>query len=331
MINKRAALHAFATGTVVIAALGACGLAAAQTKLKWAHVYETSEPYHRQSVWAGDEIKKRTNGRYEVQVFPASSLGKESDINQGLTLGTVDIILTGASFAGNTYKPLAVTYFPFIFRDSDHLLKYSKSEVFAELAKGYDDKSGNHVTAMTYYGARHVTSTTARPITKPEDMKGLKIRVPDAPAYLAFPKALGANATPIAFAEVYLALQNGTVDAQENPLPTIEAKKFYEVQKNISLTGHIVDSLLTVMSGSLWGKLSAEDKKIFTEVTQEAAERSSREIIAAEARLADEFRKRGNNVITVDKAAFREAVLKNTKPTDHGYRQQDYDRIISIK
>jgi TRAP-type C4-dicarboxylate transport system substrate-binding protein len=89
--------------------------------------------------------------------------------------------------------------------------------------------------------------------------------------------------------------------------------------------------LLTVMSGSLWGKLSAEDKKIFTEVTQEAAERSSREIIAAEARLADEFRKRGNNVITVDKAAFREAVLKNTKPTDHGYRQQDYDRIISIK
>lgn len=331
MINKRAALHAFATGTVVIAALGACGLAAAQTKLKWAHVYETSEPYHRQSVWAGDEIKKRTNGRYEVQVFPASSLGKESDINQGLTLGTVDIILTGASFAGNTYKPLAVTYFPFIFRDSDHLLKYSKSEVFAELAKGYDDKSGNHVTAMTYYGARHVTSTTARPITKPEDMKGLKIRVPDAPAYLAFPKALGANATPIAFAEVYLALQNGTVDAQENPLPTIEAKKFYEVQKNISLTGHIVDSLLTVMSGSLWGKLSAEDKKIFTEVTQEAAERSSREIIAAEARLADEFRKRGNNVITVDKAAFREAVLKNTKPTDHGYRQQDYNRIISIK
>jgi tripartite ATP-independent transporter DctP family solute receptor len=331
MITKRTVLHVLATSSIALAALGASGLAAAQTKLKWAHVYETSEPYHRQSVWAGDEIKKRSNGRYEVQVFPASSLGKESDINQGLTLGTVDIILTGASFAGNTYKPLAVTYFPFIFRDSDHLLKYSKSDVFAELAKGYDEKSGNHVTAMTYYGARHVTSTAARPVTKPEDMKGLKIRVPDAPAYLAFPKALGANATPIAFAEVYLALQNGTVDAQENPLPTIEAKKFYEVQKNISLTGHIVDSLLTVMSGNLWAKLSAEDKKIFTEVTQEAAERASREIIAAEARLADEFRKRGNNVITVDKAAFREAVLKATKPTDHGYRQQDYDRIISIK
>jgi tripartite ATP-independent transporter DctP family solute receptor len=328
--------HRFTRRTLVACALaagvlGTLGTAQAQTKLKWAHVYEVSEPYHKWSVWAGDEIKKRTNGRYEVQVFPASSLGKESDINQGLTLGTVDIILTGASFAGRTYPPLAVTYFPFIFRDAEHLLKYAKSDVFKELAKGYDDKSGNHVTAVTYYGARHVTSTAARPVAKPEDMKGLKIRVPDAPAYLAFPKALGANPTPIAFAEVYLALQNGTVDAQENPLPTIEAKKFYEVQKNISLTGHIVDSLLTVISGQTWAKLSDADKKIFAEVTEEAADKAGREIAASEVRLVDEFKKKGNNVITVDKNAFRDAVLKTTKPTDLGYRQQDYDRIVNIK
>jgi tripartite ATP-independent transporter DctP family solute receptor len=331
MTSKRFALKTFAACAIAAAALGGFGLAQAQTKLKWAHVYETSEPFHKYSLWAADEIKKRTNGKYEIQVFPASSLGKESDINQGLTLGTVDIILTGASFAGNTYKPLAVTYFPFIFRDSEHLLKYAQSDVFKELAKGYDDKSGNHITALNYYGARHVTSAAARPVTKPEDMKGLKIRVPDAPAYLAFPKSLGANATPIAFAEVYLALQNGTVDAQENPLPTIEAKKFFEVQKNISLTGHIIDSLLTVVSGQTWEKLSADEKKIFTEVMQEAAEKTGREIIASEARLVDEFKKKGNNVIVVDKAAFRDAVLKNTKPTDQGYRQQDYDRILAIK
>ncbi|VTU21572.1 Neu5Ac-binding protein [Variovorax sp. PBS-H4] len=327
-LAKRVALKTIAA---CLLAAGAFGVVQAQTKLKWAHVYETSEPFHKYSVWAGDEIKKRTNGKYEVQVFPASSLGKEADINQGLTLGTVDIILSGASFAGRTYQPLAVSYFPFIFRDAEHQLKYAKSDVFQELAKGYDDKSGNHITALTYYGARHVTSSAARPVAKPEDMKGLKIRVPDAPAYLAFPKALGANPTPIAFAEVYLALQNGTVDAQENPLPTIEAKKFFEVQKNISLTGHIVDSLLTIVSGQLWGKLSADEKKIFTEVMQEAAEKTGREIIASETRLVEEFKKKGNNVITVDKNAFREAVLKNTKPTDHGYRQQDYDRITAIK
>ena len=323
------ALKAIAACVLLTGAAGTFGIASAQTKLKWAHVYETSEPFHKWSVWAGDEIKKRTNGRYEVQVFPASTLGKESDLNQGLTLGTVDIILSGGSFAGNSYKPLAITYFPFIFRDAEHQLKFAKSDVFHELAKGYDDKTGNHITALTYYGARHVTSN--RPIVKPEDMKGLKIRVPDAPAYLAFPKSLGANATPIAFAEVYLALQNGTVEAEENPLPTIEAKKFYEVQKNISLTGHIVDSLLTIVSGQLWAKLSDADKKIFTDVMQEAAEKTGREIIASEARLVDVFKNKGVNIITVDKNAFREAVLKNIKPADYGYRQTDYDRIINIK
>ena len=222
-MQKRFAIKLVAACTVLTAALGIPGLAQAQTKLKWAHVYETSEPFHKWSVWAGDEIRKRTNGKYEIQVFPASTLGKESDINNGLTLGTVDIILTGASFAGNSYKPLAITYFPFIFRDAEHQLKYAKSDVLGELSKGYDDKTGNHITAMTYYGARHVTSAAARPVTKPEDMKGLKIRVPDAPAYLAFPKALGANATPIAFAEVYLALQSKTVDAQENPLTIVSS------------------------------------------------------------------------------------------------------------
>ncbi len=107
----------------------------------------------------------------------------------------------------------------------------------------YRNKTGIQITAMTYYGARHTTSN--RPFTDCAGMKGLKMRVPDVPAYLALPKSCGANPTPIAFAEVYLALQNGTVDAQENPLTTIEAKKFYEVQKYIILTGHIVDSLAT--------------------------------------------------------------------------------------
>jgi tripartite ATP-independent transporter DctP family solute receptor len=328
-MNKRIALKLIAAGAVLAGVFAPFASAQAQTKLKWAHVYETSEPFHKWSVWAGEEIKKRTNGRYEIQVFPASTLGKEADINQGLQLGSVDIILTGASFAARSYQPLAISYFPFIFRDAEHQLKYANSDVFRDLAAGYDKASGNHIVALNYYGARHVTSN--KPIAKPEDMKGLKIRVPDAPAYLAFPKALGANPTPIAFAEVYLALQNGTVEAQENPLPTIEAKKFYEVQKNISLTGHIVDSLLTVVGGPLWAKLSDADKKIFSDVMHEAADKTGREIIASEARLVDEFKKKGNNVIVVDKNAFREAVLKATKPADQGYRQADYDKIINIK
>jgi tripartite ATP-independent transporter DctP family solute receptor len=307
----------------------ASNVALAQTKLKWAHVYETSEPYHKWSLWAADEIKKRTHDRYEIAVFPASSLGKESDINQGLTLGTVDMIISGLSFAARSYPRIGVSYYPFIFRDADHLLKYAQSDVFKELAEGYRKQTGIQVTAVTYYGARHTSSNRA--FTDCAGMKGLKIRVPDVPAYMATPKSCGANPTPIAFAEVYLALQNGTVEAQENPLTTIEAKKFYEVQKNIMLTGHIIDALATQIAPHVWNKLSDVDKKIFTDVTQEAATKATNDIKKREAELVDEFKKKGINIVAVNRQSFVDAVLKNFDPASQGYTKADYDRIVAIK
>ncbi|MFS8038704.1 sialic acid TRAP transporter substrate-binding protein SiaP [Xanthobacter sp. AM11] len=319
----------------LLAAFAACALAAAagpafaQTKLKWAHVYEPAEPFHTASVWAAGEIARRTDGRYQIDVYPSSQLGKESDINQGLALGTVDMIISGSSFAGKAYPPIGVTYYPYTFRDANHLLAYAKSDVFADLAKGYEDKTGNHIVAVTYYGVRQATSN--KPFKSCAEMKGLKIRVPDAPAYLATPKACGANISPIAFAEVYLALQNGTVDAQENPLTTIEAKKFYEVQKNIILTGHIVDHLNTVISAGLWKKLSPEDRKIFVEVAQEAAARATAEVARREKELLDIFKQKGINVIEVDTTEFRDTVMKNITFESFGYRKADWDRIQAIK
>ena len=157
------------------------------------------------------------------------------------------------------------------------------------------------------------------------------MRVPDVPAYLAMPRACGANTAPIAFAEVYLALQNGTVEAQENPLTTIEAKKFYEVQKYIVLTGHIVDHLNTIISKSLWAKLSEEDRQIFTEVAQEAAVRATKKIQAREAELVQFFKDKGLDVTEVDKPDFIDAVHKNVTFEQFGYRKADWDRIQAIK
>ncbi|OHV83579.1 sialic acid TRAP transporter substrate-binding protein SiaP [Rhizobium sp. LCM 4573] len=315
-----------AAAVVLTSALGAH----AQTTLKWAHVYETSEPFHTESVWAAGEIAKRTEGRYKIDVFPASQLGKEADINQGLKLGTVDIIISGSSFASREYPPIGVTYFPYIFRDPSHLIAYTKSDVFKRLAEGYEEASGgNHITAVTYYGTRHTTSN--KPIAKCADMAGLKIRVPDVPAYLAMPRACGANTTPIAFAEVYLALQNGTVEAQENPLTTIEAKKFYEVQKNIVLTGHIVDHLNTVVSNMLWSKLSDEDKKIFTEVMQEAAERATKIVEERENALVAKFKQDGLTVTEVDKSDFEKTVMEKVALEDFGYKKEDWEAIRAVK
>ena len=317
-------------------AMAASGGALAQTKLKFAHVYEVSEPYHTAAVWAAGEIAKRTSNRYTVEVFPASQLGKESDINQGLTLGTVDMIYTGQLFAGRNYGPISIGGAPFVFRDFNHWKKYSTSKLFDELAEGYQKaSSGSKVVAITYYGERHTTSNKA--LNKPEDMKGLKIRVPDAPLYTLFPRAVGANPTPIAFAEVYLALQNKTVDAQENPLPTIEAKKFYEVQTHINLTGHITDALLTIIGGPLWAKLSDADKKTFTEVYRETAARATAEIIESEKKLTTDFAKRGKTVVKVDRNPFIAAVQKYYKegklPDGSAlpWPKDVYDKLQAIK
>ena len=314
-----------ATAIVAASALAA----QAQTALKWAHVYETSEPFHTESVWAAKEIEKRTEGRYKIDVFPASQLGKEVDINQGLKLGTVDMIISGSSFAARDYKPIGVTYFPYIFRNPEHLIAYTKSDVFKRLAKGYQDKTGNVIAAVSYYGTRHTTAN--KPIATCADLAGVKMRVPDVPAYLAMPRACGANTTPIAFAEVYLALQNGTVDAQENPLTTIEAKKFFEVQKNIVLTGHIVDHLNTVISKSRWASLSDEDKKIFVDVMQEAATKTTKIIEERENKLVDEFKSRGLTVTEVDKADFEKNVIEKVKFEDFGYDKADWEAIRAIK
>jgi tripartite ATP-independent transporter DctP family solute receptor len=331
-MTKRLSLKLLASaGALAIAAAGLLGSAAvhAQQKLKWAHVYETSEPYHKWSVWAAEEIKKRSNGKFDIQVFPASTLGKETDINQGLTLGTVDMIISGTSFAARAYPRLGIAYYPFIFRDGDHLIAYSKSPVFQDMVNEFRAKTGIQITAYTYYGARHTSAQ--KTFTNCEGVKGLKIRVPDVPAYTATWQACGANPTPIAFAEVYLALQNGTVEAQENPLTTIEAKKFYEVQKAIMLTGHIVDGLTTQVAPHLWNRLSEAERKMFLDVTREAADKSTADIKKRESELVAEFKKKGLQVVEVDRKSFQDTVLKNKPLESLGFTRADFDKIQAAK
>ncbi|PZX13014.1 tripartite ATP-independent transporter DctP family solute receptor [Palleronia aestuarii] len=303
--------------------------APAQAKtLKFAHTYETSEPYHEGALWIADEIEKRTEGRYDIEVFPASSLGKEVDINEGLGLGTVDIIYTGALFVSTSYGPLAISDAPYIMRDFDHWLAYRESGLLKELSQGYEEATGNHLLSIVYHGQRHITAN--RPILSPEDMKGMKLRVPNAPLFHLLTDPLGANATPISFAEVYLALQQGVVEGQENPLITIRAKRFYEVQSDISLTGHIANTLLLLMSGNAWNELSEADQAIFTEVFEEAAVEITKDVRVQEAELVQWFRDQGVNVHEVDRAPFREIVLPGLTGPNAPWTQDQFDRLQAL-
>ena len=204
----------------------------------------------------------------------------------------------------------------------------SSIALFQELAKGYEAKTKNIVVTLTYYGERHTTSN--KEILKPADMKGLKIRVPDAPLYRMFPKAVGANSTPIAFAEVYLALASGTVDAQENPLPTIQAKKFYEVQKFITLTGHITDALLTIVGGPTWAKLTEAERTTLSAVLKEAADKCTADIVKSEKDLVAWFRAQGKTVNAPDRKPFRDAVVPLHLSSDATWDKATYDRLQAI-
>lgn len=335
--------RSFLKGMAVGAAAGVAGMrapvvlgqakafAAEPIKLKWAHVYEAGEEYHKWALWAAEQIKARTNGRYQIDVFPASSLAKEAELLPALALGSIDIVYIGSAFIGSTYGPIAITEAPFVFENFKHWLNFSNSPYFTELSEGYKKASkGNVITATTYYGARCVTSN--KPINTPADMKGLKIRVPGAPLYLMFTEAVGANATPIAFAEVYLALQQKVVDAQENPLPTIQAKKFYEVQKYINMTQHITANIFTTFGAPTWNKITPADQKVFIEVTREAAEKCSLAIAKAEEDLVSWFEKQGNIINRVDRKPFIEAVAPSLKSSPRmTWTLEDYNKIMALK
>ncbi len=316
---------------VTLSTLVAIMPATAQTKLKFAHVYETTEAFHREALWASGEIAKRTNNKYTIDVFPASALGNEQQIAQAMPLGTIDMAYIGASFVGATYKPISIVNGPYMWRDFNHWKAYSQSPLLTELTDGYFKQTGHKIVALTYYGARHTTANKA--INTPADMKGMKLRVPQAPMYMMYARAVGANPTPIAFAEVYLALQNGTVDGQENPLPTIQAKKFFEVQSHINLTGHILDNLTTVVGSQLWKKLTPQEQQIFESVFKEASIRAGASIRESEAKLADWFKQQGKTVVVPDLKAFREAALKIHNDVSAGavWTKEQYDRLQAVK
>lgn len=288
----------------LLAALTAGQVAA--TEFKLGHVYDVSHPMHKAAVEAAEGFKSCTSGRHTIQIYPGSQLGSENAINEQVRFGGIDIIFTGQIFASSTYKPLAIGAAPFIFKDKEQALRYRTSPVFKELWAGWGNATSQHILAAGYFGAFNVTSNT--PVEKPDDMKGMKIRVPDAPLWLAFPKAVGANPTPVALAEVYLALKQGVVNASANPLPITNAFKFYEVQKYVNPTAHMHEYVFWVVGNHVMSKLEAADKDCMQKAADSYANSSTKQITDQESNLRKEMEEK--KLITFTKpdiAAFQQA------------------------
>lgn len=304
--TRRDFLTATAAGVATIAAPGI--LRAQQLVLRWADGQPASHPSPQSAVKAAAEIKEKTGGRLEVQSFPNGQLGSSRDMVESVASGALTMVTEGAAQLGQFVPQLSIIEAPYIWKDAAHMTRALKSPLMDELNKALVEKRGMRMIGVNYYGVRHVTSGK-KPINSVEDMKGFKLRVPEVDTFRAMAEAWGARPTPLNFSELYLALSQGAVDGQENPLPTIASAKLAEVQKYLVLTAHIITPRLVIVNEAAWQKIPQADRDLVVAAIDKAATWQDNEILEQEKSLADSMAKGGMTVIKPDNEAFRKPVL----------------------
>jgi len=282
--------------------------AQAPVKLTLGHGAAPGNPRHEAAMKFAETVKAKTNGRIDIQVAHSAQLGDDAAMITALRSGTLDMSANSQGAMANVVPEYAALGLPFLFTDIQKAWQLLDGPIGEELAKRTASK-GMVVLGYWDNGIRHV-SNNKRPIKTPSDIKGLKIRTPPDSMTMDIMQALGADAQQIKFSELYVALQQGVVDGQENPLTNIASAKLYEVQKYLSLTGHKYEANPFVMGKRSWEKLSAADQKVFMEAAAEATQVQRKLSKEADDKLAAELKAKGVQIDTVDRKAFIEA----TKP-----------------
>ena len=301
---------------------------AADFVFKLGHIADPENPYAKGAEKFAQLVKEKTGGKVEIQVFPSSQLGNQRDLVEGTQFGTIDFTMTSTAVLGNFLPQVAVFDLPFIFRDVQHAYK-ALDTVGMEIAQKLQ---GMKLLAYYENGVRHMTNSK-RPIRKPEDMKGLKIRVMEQPIYIEMIKALGGNPTPMAFGELFTALQQGVVDGQENPAAHIYTARFFEVQKYISLTAHTYSAEPMLVSLAAWNKLP----KDLQEKVQTAANESrdwQRDLCRQlEEGYWTKIQESGKSEINrdVDKQAFADATRGVWAMFEKKVGKENIEKIVATK
>jgi len=290
---------------VVLALAMAVPAFAGKVVLKLGHIAEPVHPYGRGADYFAKLVAEKSGGEIEVKVFPSSQLGGQKDLIEGLIFGTVDMALTGTAVLGQFQPQISLFDMPFLFKDRDHAY-VSLDSVGMDLGKALEGK-GIKLLGYMENGIRHMTNNV-RPIKTPADMSGLKIRVMNNKIYVETIKALGASPTPMAFGELYSAMQQGTVDGQENPSAHIWTKRFFEVQKYASLTAHAYAPEPVLISMMSWGKMNAKQQAIVQEAANEAVAWQRKVSEDEDKQYWDKIKATGQiEVIEVDRAPFMAA------------------------
>jgi tripartite ATP-independent transporter DctP family solute receptor len=319
-------LTALAAISALVCGLAATADAAPDKVFKVAHVFNTDHPVHLGLVKANELLKSKTNGKYELRIFPSGTYANYKDAIQAVKTGVLE--LCPLDTAIDYYPESGVLLSAYTFRDYDHWKKFKGSVVYKDLLETIGSKIGVKQLALYNFGFRHATTKSVK-ATTPDDFKNLKMRVVNFAPYPEAATVLNARGAPLPIGDVYMALASGVADAQENPFTQILTMKFFEVQKYLILTGHMLATSGTIMSKKAWDGLSADEKKIFEEVFRFEADDIDQQVIEGDAKLLAELKAKGMEVVEVDKAPFmaRVPLVLAKYPEFKGL----YEKIQAIK
>ena len=267
-----------------------------------------------------DALDKSAPGEFEVQINLNGSLFKQGTEPAAMARGNLELAAISAFDIAKLVPEFSVFTAGYVIRDPAQQQKVFNGPIGAELFKTVAEKMEVTALATVYLGTRQLNLRDTRKVATPADLKGVKLRMPGTREWLFLGEALGATATPLAFGEVYLGLKTGTIDGQDNPLPSVRAAKFYEVTKQIVLTGHLVDSLFITMSNKSFNALSAAQRQKVVAAAQAAALWNNDNRIKEESQLVEFFKKEGLQVVTPDVEAFRKSVQA-------AYQNSDYAKV----
>jgi tripartite ATP-independent transporter DctP family solute receptor len=303
---------------------------AAEFDLVEAHTAPADHPYTLGMVRYADLVRERTKGRVAIQIHHSRELGDERQVVEGLQLGTIHLTVTSTGPLGGFVPEINVVDLPFLFRDADHAYTVLDGEIGRDLLTKFD-AVGIKGLAFWENGFRHVT-TSKKPIREPGDMKGLKIRVMENKVHQAAFRQLGADATPMAWGEVFTSLQQGLLDAQENPIPIIYTFKLNEVQKYVSLTGHVYSPAPLLMSKKTWDRMPVDIQKVMADTALEVAKYQRGLIREQEQKQVGELKAKGMIVIeNPDRAAFREAMKPVFEQFQGQFGKDLVQRIVNTR
>jgi tripartite ATP-independent transporter DctP family solute receptor len=279
-----------------------------------------------------ESLKNSLGDQFTFRHFPSSGLGGEREVLEGLQLGTVEMTIASDGTLSNFVPEVGVLGIPFLLRDKDHARAVLDGEIGDEMLAKFEN-AGLHALAWGEQGFRHITSNRG-PIETPADLEGLKIRTMENPVHIEAFRALGAAPTPMAWPEVIGALQQGAIDGQENPLSVIVSAKLNEVQKNLTLDGHVYSSTIILISPSLWGNLDDEQKAAFEKAADDAVVAMRAYVDEVDASGVAQMQEAGmtvNELSAEQKAAFREALAEPYKAYEAQFGKELMDRIQAFE